>query len=155
MNNPIDSTSPFDSRDLIEYKEYLEEEIVNYYNEYLEDYNLNVDEDEQEEEINTFDEIVLLDGFVERFKSEYEHCESVIAFCEELGGSADFVHGETIISEDYFTEYSEELCKEIGEISSDLPWYIANHIDWDGVAGELKVDYIEVDFEGTTYLIRA
>lgn len=61
----------------------------------------------------------------------------------------------TLISADYFTEYCEELCKEIGDFPKDLPWYIANHIDWDGVASDIKVDYNEVTLDGEDYLIRS
>ena len=66
----------------------------------------------------------------------------------------DWIHGAGLIHEDYFTEYCEELCKDIGDIPKELPWYIANHIDWDGVADEIKQDYTEIDFDGETYYVR-
>lgn len=37
----------------------------------------------------------------------------------------------------------------------ELPWYIANHIDWDGVADELKADYTSIDYDGVTYWVRS
>lgn len=69
--------------------------------------------------------------------------------------SPDWAYGEILISESYFTEYCEELCRDIGDIPKELPWYIANHIDWAGVAREIKMDYMEVDFDGVSYFIRA
>jgi hypothetical protein len=78
-----------------------------------------------------------------------------ISNSQGASGSPDWTYGETLIRESYFTEYAEELCKEIGEIPKELPWYIANHIDWDGIADELKADYTEVDFDGVSYFIRA
>lgn len=60
-----------------------------------------------------------------------------------------------LIAADYFTAYSEELCKDIGDIPSELPWYIANHIDWEAVAGELKADYMEVELDDNVYFLRS
>ena len=34
------------------------------------------------------------------------------------------------------------------------PWYINDHIDWEGVAEEIKADYSEVDYDGEAYFIR-
>lgn len=61
---------------------------------------------------------------------------------------------EYLIAEDYFTAYSKQLCEDLGDLPSDLPWYISNHIDWDGVAESLKVDYSTVTLDGETYLHR-
>ena len=59
-----------------------------------------------------------------------------------------------MIHEDYFVEYCREMLDDIGDLPKALPWYIENNIDWNGVAEDLKVDYIEVDFAGENYLIR-
>ena len=84
-----------------------------------------------------------------------EEYEALKALCEDGESYAsDWNYGATLIHEDYFTEYAEELCREIGDIPNDLPDYIACNIDWDGVAQDLKVDYTEVDFDGQTYLVR-
>ena len=86
---------------------------------------------------------------------EQEELEALKALAEEGEGSTDWAYGEALINESYFTKYTEELCKDIGDIPSELPWYIANHIDWDGVAEEIKLDYMEVSFAGATYYIRS
>lgn len=147
MNNPIDNTGIFDSRDLIEYRDYLLDELIEEANdEFEQDFETF---EEVQEYINSVDEpeCYLLDDQIEEF-------ESVRDFCDELN-YGDFQYGEAIISEDYFTEYAEELVKDCGYLHNDLPSWIENNIDWDGVAGELKQDYMEVDFKGTTYLMRA
>ena len=77
-----------------------------------------------------------------------ESAEEVKQYCP------DWEYGEILIHESYFTEYAEELCKDCGAISKELPWYIADHIDWDGVAKELKVDYTEVELDGHIYFVR-
>jgi len=65
----------------------------------------------------------------------------------------DFWHGETLIHEDYFTEYAEELAYELGAVGRDAPWP-ASYIDWEAAAEALKVDYFEVEWQGETYLAR-
>lgn len=73
---------------------------------------------------------------------------------EEDGESyaPDWSHGETLINEDYFTTYAEELIKDIGDLPNNIPGYIA--IDWETTANNLKVDYTEISFRGSTFLIR-
>ena len=75
---------------------------------------------------------------------------------EEQGqNSADWKYGETLIRESYFVEYIKEMLADCGVIPSNLPFYIENNIDWSGVAEDLKVDYMEIDFDGVTYFMRA
>ena len=74
---------------------------------------------------------------------------------EEASGSPDWIYGESLIRDSYFSEYCQELSQDIGDIPKELPWYIANHIDWDGVAREIKADYMSVDYDGIEYWIRA
>ena len=66
--------------------------------------------------------------------------------------AADWHHGETLIRDDYFTEYVRELLEDCGELPRDLPHYIA--IDWDKTARNVRVDYFPIDFDGVTYWIR-
>lgn len=68
------------------------------------------------------------------------------------GYAPDWTYGATLISESYFTKYTEELLKDIGDLPRDLPPYIA--IDWEQTANNIRVDYTEVDFDGATYLVR-
>lgn len=71
---------------------------------------------------------------------------------EAEGYCADWHHGATLIRESYFTEYCEELCKDIGDLPKDIPHYIV--IDWEATAQNIRVDYTEVDYDGETYLVR-
>lgn len=48
---------------------------------------------------------------------------------------------------------AQELADDIGAIDSNAKWPL-NHIDWEAAAEELKMDYTEVNFNGTTYYIR-
>jgi len=87
--------------------------------------------------------------------NEKEEFEALKKLEDEASGSPDWEYGEILIRESYFTEYCKELCQDIGDMPKELPWYIANHIDWEGVAREIKQDYMEVDFDGVSYFIRA
>jgi len=58
------------------------------------------------------------------------------------------------IAEDDFTQYAEEFASDIGAVTvSSYDWPIS-HIDWDAAAEELKMDFSEVEWQGTTYLFR-
>src|SRR5574343_528083 len=152
MRNPIDKV--FDSRELIEYVEEIKEAVLNKYNEIVDEFNNDHSEDDTWNELDNkydYDELDTVglnwihdidsDFFLDLGFTDVEDLENLINFYDELSQYGDFKYGETIIREDYLAEYCEELCKDIGEIPKDLPWYIANHIDWDGVAKEIAMDY--------------
>lgn len=78
---------------------------------------------------------------------------------DQAEDSPDWEYGETLINESYFTDYIEELiadCYELPEElnSGDWPWRHIT-IDYEAAADEAKTDYMEVDFDGVTFLIRA
>lgn len=90
---------------------------------------------------------------------EAEELAALKALEEEASSSPDWEYGETLIHEDYFTEYIEELIDDCYKMpkemkSGDWPW---RHvvIDYEAAAEEAKNDYFIVDFDGTNYWIRA
>lgn len=130
-----------DSRDIIERIEELESD----YDELLEDYDNDPDKVLREcpEEDDRCDDV------------DMEELKALKNLAEQGENYApDWNYGEALIHEKHFTDYSKQLCEDIGSIPSDVPAYIADNIDWDGVAEDLKVDYTEVDFDGETYYIR-
>ncbi len=77
----------------------------------------------------------------------------------EAESSPDWIHGETLIRESYFTDYIEQLIDDCYEMpkefkSGNWPWRHMT-IDFEAAADEAKQDYMEVDFDGETYLLRA
>lgn len=78
----------------------------------------------------------------------------ILEALNEEGSSvtSDWAYGELLIHEDYFTEYCKEMLDDCGDLPSNMPDYIV--IDWDATAENLKADYTEIDFDGTTYLVR-
>lgn len=91
----------------------------------------------------------------------YETAElaALKALASEAEVSPDWIYGETLIRESYFTDYIEQLIDECYEMpkeinSGEWPWRHAT-VDYEAAADEAKADYLECDFDGVTYLIRA
>ena len=82
-----------------------------------------------------------------------EELSSLKAVAEECKNYADWKCGETLINEMYFIEYCMEFLVDCGYLPSDLPSFIA--IDEEQTAENMKDDYMEVDFDGETYLMRS
>lgn len=78
--------------------------------------------------------------------------QNLEALQDEAEGYCDWAHGETLIREDAFEDYAKELLEDIGALPKDIPDYIV--IDWEATADNLAVDYIEVNFDDTAYLVR-
>ena len=91
--------------------------------------------------------------FLEYWEDELKQIEEVNELENDID-NGEFDFGTTLIDEDDFEEYCEDLVSDIGDLPTDLPSYISNNIDWSGVAEDLKVDYLDVEFRGTTYLYR-
>jgi hypothetical protein len=82
-----------------------------------------------------------------------EERQALRALEDDASGYApDWQYGETLIHEDYFTDYAEELVKDTAGLPRDIPPYIV--IDWEATAENLKVDYTEIVFKGQTFYIR-
>ena len=73
-------------------------------------------------------------------------------FTESLGEYAQ--NDSTMIEDIDFEEYAQELAFDVGYASRDNTNPLHSFIDWEGWADSLKADYLEVTFEGLTYLIR-
>jgi len=71
---------------------------------------------------------------------------------EGANETSEWSSGETLIHEDYFTEYAQDLAEDLG-MDHNQPWPY-DCIDWEKAAEALKADYSTVDFDGQTYYIR-
>ena len=171
-----------DSRDVIEAVEELEDDIkfneseledavneLDRLEEELEEINVQIDDDDGSDkdvllEIETArDEhetaITHQVNTVDELRSDISDIEDELKpiknFAEDGEGYGDWENGETLIRESYFVDYAKELVQDIGDLPQELPAYIENNIDWDGVANDLLIDYTSLDFEGETYYMRA
>jgi hypothetical protein len=80
--------------------------------------------------------------------------EALKAFCEEgEGATSDWIHGATLIRDDYFKEYAQQFAEDIGAINREASWP-NSCIDWDEAADELQQDYSSIEFDGVTYWVR-
>ena len=64
--------------------------------------------------------------------------------------SPDWNYGSTLIHENYFEQYMDEMLEDCGYIPKDIPCYLDITVNYD----MLKWDYTELDFDGETYYIR-
>jgi multidrug efflux pump subunit AcrA (membrane-fusion protein) len=77
-----------------------------------------------------------------------------LAELEELESEvSEWRYGATLIPESDFTDYCRELLVDCGDLPSDLPSYVV--IDWEATADNLRADYSEGEYNGTTYLFRS
>lgn len=133
-----------DSRDLIEKREELKQQVLDSFNETFPQYETDYFEDIlfEEEEIQSWKED-WLDEIVEI--TDIEKLEDEV-------NSSEWLYGIYFIKEDEFTDYVEELLKDCGYISKDFPSWI--EIDWSSTADNVRQDYSEVKYQGITYLYR-
>jgi hypothetical protein len=118
-----------DSRDVIARIEYLEGELLN------EDGELDTDTEDED-----YRDMAAELRNLQELQSEAE------------GYTSDWQYGSTLIRDSYFTEYTEDLCKDIGDVPREIPWYI--EINWEATAEHIKQDYTLVDFDGVEYWVR-
>ena len=137
-----------DTRDLAEKREELQTDLVNSFNDYfdteLEDFGdltsyIDNSEDEDVQE------------WKEDNSDDFDHIEEINYLEGEL---TDFIYGETLIPNDDFTDYCEDMVNDRYNLK-DVPDFIKNNINWEGVASDLEVDYSSVTYQGVSYLVRA
>ena len=142
-----------DTRDLIEERDNLKEQI-------LDDFN-----DRFNTELDDFDEIEIYlndeasesikqeerEDFTSYWEDEYQQIEAINEIEDEVGG--EFEYGCTLIEEDDFEDYVEDMLIDCGYISKDFPTWI--EIDWKATAENVKQDYSELEYKGDTYYFRA
>lgn len=150
-----------DSRDVIERIEELESELQDVhdkeFDEWLEARGEGTSADDEDKEVPTkFDEWLrwVHDGGPSHlYWEEVDEYLDLIELRDQAQGYGDWDHGETLIHESKFKEYAEQLAEDIGAIDRHAAWPLT-HIDWEAAAQDLRADYMEVEFNGDTYLMR-
>ena len=135
-----------DTRDLIEEREANKQTILESFLETFEHYA---------EQTETFEDILFEEEEIESWKEQFEDELKAIREIDELEEeilNGEWEYGTTLIEEDEFEEYCEDLLIDCGYISKDFPSWIV--IDWENTTDNMKQDYSEVEFRGTTYLYR-
>lgn len=114
------------------------------YSEIIDTHHLIERRTEIEAELEDTDPNEIVRGDLEEELSEIREIEDNIS---------EFPYGETLIREDYFTEYAQQLAEDIGAINPDAQWPLT-YIDWERAADALKMDYTTVEYRGNTYYAR-
>jgi hypothetical protein len=87
---------------------------------------------------------------------EFAELTNLLASLQGAGGDEQW-RGDwypvTLIRDDYFRTYAQELAEECGMISENAAWP-ARCIDWTQAARELRMDYTSVTYAGVTYWTR-
>ena len=91
------------------------------------------------------------EDWIESVRGEYDEAEEYCVLNEfkEDVNSRSWRYGMTFISAEHFPVYAEEWAKDVGYVSSDLPYWI--EIDWEASAENLKRDFCCSEFDGTDY----
>lgn len=77
--------------------------------------------------------------------AELENLESEIS---------EWRHGEAMIPESDWEDYTRQLAEDIGAIPDNAQWP-CTCIDWKQAADELAMDYTTVTYQGTDYYVRS
>jgi hypothetical protein len=146
-----------DTRDLIETRDTLTNDILQAWNEYQEE-NLGG----EWADCDNFDDVMqiaenLKDNgsldFLTAWEGEIREVREINDLESEIS-SDEWDDGIYLIEEDDFEEYCEDFVKDCYNLS-EIPQFIQNNIDWSGIASDMKYDYSEVDYQGNTYLFRS
>ena len=130
-----------DSRDLIQERDDLKEEILNDFNECFPQY-----------EAETFEDILFDEEEIESWRENWEDDLQTIEEIDDLENevcNSEWDYGLALIPEGDFEDYVQELISDCGYINNDVPSWIK--IDWETTAENVKVGYSEVEFRGETY----
>lgn len=142
-----------DTRDLIEERDNLKEQI-------LDDFN-----DRFNTELESFDEIGTYlndeaseyidederDDFKSYWEDEYQQIDDIDEVENAVG--SEFEYGCVLIEEDDFEDYVKDMLIDCGYIPKDFQNWI--EIDWSATAENVKHDYSELEYKGDTYYFRA
>lgn len=140
-----------DTRDLVETREDLKQEVLDSFLETFEHYAEQTDE---------FEDILFEEQEIQDWKNEWGEELNQIDEIDEVEDDINsysgnsFEDGVTLIEETDFEEYCEDFCRDVVYVDSNLPALIENNIDWSGVADDMRIDYTGIEYQGTTYLYR-
>lgn len=145
-----------DSRDIKQRIEYLQRDLECFLedNGFEEDFNYfevigheNWDDVATITQENVDDVLDLLQSW--EYSDEYI---SLMKLQEECEHYCEWDDGAFFIRDDYFEEYAEQLCEDIGDLPKEVPSYIV--IDWEATALNIQEDYMSAEFDGVKYWVR-
>ena len=121
-----------DSRDVIKRLEELKSEFDSYIEELTE-----WGEDSSVTEVEFND----LNAWMLENAEEYKTLQQLNEDGENY--ASDWIHGATLILDEHFVTYAEQLASDIGMVDDENS--MSQYIDWEKFANDLKADYTEID----------
>ena len=141
-----------DTRDIQDRIDELNDDIDTLENE-ISDLSEEIDE-LNEEDADDKNEIDLKLDDIEDKQGQIEDLQEELSMLLDVKSEVpEFSHGETLIHEDYWMEYVQELCEECDYITKDFPYWI--EIDWEATAKNVAMDYSTIELDGNTFYFRS
>ena len=91
-------------------------------------------------------------------EEELAEARKINAILDDLGGYGDDEQWRgkgyplSLIRDSYFVEAMQDFVQDIGDWPRDIPAYM--EIDWEKTADNLRVDYSNIEIDGTDYWYR-
>lgn len=146
-NTPSNMDDIIDSRDIISRIADLESER----DDFMPDTEDGIPDDE---DIDATTVASRAASWAEENEDDAAELKILLALAEEGESSSDWPHGETLIRDNYFETYAQELADDCGMLTGREKWPL-NCIDWEKATRELQDDYTSIDYDGVTYWIRS
>ena len=141
---PTPTDDVIDSREVIEAIEFLESDLEDDYQAYLDEFQIDPDETGLED-----DPLPILE-WAEQNYAYMSELNELKELADEGEGFPDWKYGMTLIHDSYFKTYAQEFAEEIGAVDREWGWP-ACHIDWEAAAESLQMDYSAITFGHNTY----
>lgn len=132
--------SLLDMRDLVEIKSTMDAKVAEHESDEHEEFD-----DECPFCMRSEDDMDLMDLWDAIRVLEAQLYESIEGFAE---------NEPTMVADDYFEEYAEELADDLGLLAGSNEWP-ARCIDWKRAAEELQQDYMLLTFDDREYWVRS
>ena len=92
-------------------------------------------------------------------ESELEEWKTIkTVFIDQFSTNSEWGYGMVFLRDSYMDEdWAENQCKDLGyfgTVKNELPSFIYNNINWQGILEDLQQDYTTVDFDGVDYWYR-
>ncbi len=82
---------------------------------------------------------------------ERDRLNALVELRDEIGG--EWEYGETLIPENDFQEYAQELADDLGLLNDPVAWPYTC-IDWERAANDLASDYSLIKFDNEWYYVK-
>lgn len=111
-------------------------------------------QDLDDEDESYDDDLADLECQLENLKDELTGLEEEAEDIFELRSDCNnYARGDTLINEDYWVEYVQQMAEDIDGIdTSNWPY---NRIDWEAAAEDLRMDYTTITWRGQDFYVRS